>query len=644
MFHKARFGILLAALLLIALLSSCAEGPENPLFSNETAGKLTFSIKNIDNSLQNKFHQSEPVAITSAQIIIKKIDLENEENGLIDFKFAKPFVQDLFQVNNLQKIETFQVPFGSYDKLQININELNLEDGDIFTTNPKLQNISIRIAGRSGANLNIPFEFLTDISLFIDLDFSPPIVLNEAIVERNIMLDLDYSSWFSTQAGEFIDPALSQNKERIEQNIKNSFMAFRDDNSDGEKDMDEFEIEGKIDSVGFDTSVGSDFIIVNGNQVFITNDTYITAPEISDRAETAATDLQVGMQVMVHTRKLIKSDILLAIKVMVNDNQNNNGDKGNVDFKIDGEIQVLDDSSMTVESKQILVTATTKFVAVNDPARTDASFSELKVGMSVEIEGYERENSALVARSVIFLEQKNEDEKQFKIDARIQALDYRSLTVEDKQILVSDETDYIKLIGQQAVEASFAELEIDLPVKVYGYERVDGVLIARTVLLISQYGDSFTLESEIQALDDSSVVVGGKQIIITNETEFMAIDDQEIIEISFSELEVGITAKIEGYERSDGVMVARKVTMDWNVELEGNFKYNSEIQELGNGYLVVRSFQILLTNETIFTKMEGNRQVESSFAELKVGQTVRVSGYKLDNGSKVARKVLIRAG
>ena len=128
------------------------------------------------------------------------------------------------------------MPFGSYKETEIEIDDLDPEDGSVYTDNPELRDKSILIKGYLNNNPAETFEFSSDLEAEQEREFRTPLVLNENSPSTNIVLTIDMSKWFANSAGEFLDPTLSANREQIEKNIKASIDVFEDDDDNGEDD------------------------------------------------------------------------------------------------------------------------------------------------------------------------------------------------------------------------------------------------------------------------------------------------------------------------------------------------------------------------------------------------------------------------
>ena len=83
---------------------------------------IKFTVKGITNSVSNVLGKStNHVTITRARVVIEEIEFEASNEDSVDFEFEEPFVQDLVVGSSLHEIGTVQVPFGSYEELEIEI-------------------------------------------------------------------------------------------------------------------------------------------------------------------------------------------------------------------------------------------------------------------------------------------------------------------------------------------------------------------------------------------------------------------------------------------------------------------------------------------------------------------------------------------
>lgn len=225
-------------LAVLLALYGCNSNPAGP---NTDGSSIKFSIKSIGATISAgkvASPQVTSVTITSVRVVIDEIKLKSSLDDTLNFKLEDPFVQDLLGGTTSHEITTVQVPPGTYKELEVEIDELKPEHGAVFTENPELQNWSILVTGFLDGDSAKTFTFASDLEEEQEQEFKPPIVLDEASPSTNVVLTVDMDSWFVDGNGGFLDPALAQNKSRIEENIKNSIDVFEDRDDDGKKDDD----------------------------------------------------------------------------------------------------------------------------------------------------------------------------------------------------------------------------------------------------------------------------------------------------------------------------------------------------------------------------------------------------------------------
>lgn len=153
----------------------------------------------------------------------------------IGFTLNMPFVQDLVG-DSMYVIAVVDLPIGTYEEMEIEIDELESEDGAAYAQNPNLQDLSIYVAGYVNGDTTQKFIFVSDLSEEQEKEFDLPLVIDAASPDTNVVLTIDTSMWFVDDDGNFIDPRLPGNQRVIEKNIKKSIEMYEDENDDGEDD------------------------------------------------------------------------------------------------------------------------------------------------------------------------------------------------------------------------------------------------------------------------------------------------------------------------------------------------------------------------------------------------------------------------
>ena len=134
---------------------------------------------------------------------------------------------------------TFSVdlPPGRYEEVELKIHKPtgSSDDAAFLAVHPDFLGVSIKVTGTfNGA----PFTFTTDVSSKVEVEFDDPI---EVVVDEttNVTLLMDVRGWFLAAGGaSLINPSglTPVGQARIDQNIRASFRAFRDDDCDGHAD------------------------------------------------------------------------------------------------------------------------------------------------------------------------------------------------------------------------------------------------------------------------------------------------------------------------------------------------------------------------------------------------------------------------
>lgn len=124
---------------------------------------------------------------------------------------------------------------GSYRKLEAKLEPANArhEPGAAFLhAHPDFAGVSIRV---EGTHNGVPFAFKSSMKAVLHMRFKPPLVIDATT--KNATVAVDVSKWFVSIHGEVLDPSKAATgtpaRKIIENNIRASFRAFKDDNKRG---------------------------------------------------------------------------------------------------------------------------------------------------------------------------------------------------------------------------------------------------------------------------------------------------------------------------------------------------------------------------------------------------------------------------
>jgi hypothetical protein len=180
---------------------------------------------------------SPQLVLDTVKVLLKEIKLNIvSSDDSTNFKTETIMVR----LNIWTSVTTFtsaQISEGTYDKLKFEIHKLESNetppDPDFSDINGRY---SVVVKGRWN---DTAFVFKTDVNAHQILLFPGNLVLNND-TKSNITLKAKPFIWFKDENGNYVDPRNTQNKSRIDNNIKNNvnqnLRAFKDNDKDGNPD------------------------------------------------------------------------------------------------------------------------------------------------------------------------------------------------------------------------------------------------------------------------------------------------------------------------------------------------------------------------------------------------------------------------
>jgi hypothetical protein len=188
------------------------------------------------------------LVITKAQIVLSHLELtssagtdcEDEESmhGCEEIKRSFVLV-DLPTDTSVHTLFDAVIPPGSYSSLEARIRVPHADSDttalSFLSAHPEFAGANVRVEGTFHG---IPFVYTGAVNSKLELDFSPPIIVDSTGL--NVTVSVDITSWFKDGTGLLIDPTTAGsggvNAAIVADNIRRSFRAFRDDHRDGHDD------------------------------------------------------------------------------------------------------------------------------------------------------------------------------------------------------------------------------------------------------------------------------------------------------------------------------------------------------------------------------------------------------------------------
>lgn len=291
-------------------------------------------------------------------------------------------------------------------------------------------------------------------------------------------------------------------------------------------------------------------------------------------------------------------------------------------IEVEGPIQALGASSVTVQGMTFAVTAQTSII---DDDENPLTFADLAVGLAVEVEGHAVAGGSLVADE-IKVEDRGGDE--IEVEGLVSARTDSSLTVGGFTFGVTSQT---VIMDDDDDPLPFSAITVGLAVEVEGSLQTNGALVAREIKVEDRGDGEVKVEGLIEVLSAEALTVSGVTFAITNQTVVVDNDDRPL---SVDTLAVGLYVEVEGRTAADGTLAARTIEVedfdDDELELRG------AIEAIGDASLTVLGTAFTVTGQTAVL---GDRNQPIAFADLVVGETVEVKARLGTDGTRIATRI-----
>ncbi|MFQ5550232.1 MAG: hypothetical protein ACE5FJ_03230 [Gemmatimonadales bacterium] len=186
--------------------------------------------------------------INTAEIVLREIelrrlevancDVEPEPEGCEKFETG-PVLIDLPLDGTTSRQFEIQIEPGTYTEVEFEIHKVSDDPADqtFVQNNPGFADISIKVTGTfNGQN----FSYTSDLNVKQELALQPNLVISDTDpVTTNVTILANVSVWFDDGTGGLVDPDTANkgnaNENLVRDNIRDSFEAFEDEDSDGRR-------------------------------------------------------------------------------------------------------------------------------------------------------------------------------------------------------------------------------------------------------------------------------------------------------------------------------------------------------------------------------------------------------------------------
>ncbi|MDX1428903.1 MAG: DUF5666 domain-containing protein [Rhodothermales bacterium] len=370
--------------------------------------------------------------------------------------------------------------------------------------------------------------------------------------------------------------------------------------------------QNQVEFTGMIEEILDRAIVMFGRTLHVTERTEIINSEGQSIPFSA---LEVGMMAAVKVRVDMDRLVLLRIKVRAFDN---------LEFEVKGFVTEIRDRAFALQGHFIAVTEDTEFIGPNGMA---AEFADLNVGDFVQVHGFFNGDRVPVARRV-----KIEDRpgpREFHVEGFIRDIGDRAIAVAGLKIFIDENT---RILGLNNEPIEFGMLQVGDYVEVSGFVRDDGTPLAKLIEVEDPDRHEIAVSGEVQRKGDNVLVVRHIPFEVTDRTE---IFDERGEPFPFEQIEVGMFVSIKGLLFP---ATHRALALKIEVRTRRFVHLVGTINEIGDGAISVSGIRVFIND---MTEIVGSNGEPLEFADLQIGQIVKVEGWK-GVGGVVAKRIKVR--
>ncbi len=297
-------------------------------------------------------------------------------------------------------------------------------------------------------------------------------------------------------------------------------------------------------------------------------------------------------------------------------------------FETRGEIQSISSDSLTVNNLTFKVDGNT---VVKNDNETVIPYSQLNVGMFVEIEAVVLSDSSLLAKIINMHTEKDD----LEIEGFVNSVGGNSLVVNNVTVFVDNNT---VISGEEDSLKTFSDIRVGNFVNIKAVRLTGDTLLAVRIKLQTENSqDKIEIEGTINNINQDTLVVNNFNVVVDANT---VIQTDEHVRLSLSELKVGQKVDIKAVLLTNTVYLAKKINVN---EVNGNsdqtFEFTTTIDSLiGNSILL----NGILVHTDSTTEFMSQNHTPKLFSDLKVGMKIKAEGIIKTDGTYLARKIKIQ--
>ena len=373
-----------------------------------------------------------------------------------------------------------------------------------------------------------------------------------------------------------------------------------------------------LEVIGNITELGSDYLIVQGNTIYVDGSTEFRGPsnstvtfsyfQLNDLVEVQADNNGNGA--------------FLASRVKSEDGLNNENE-----VELTGYVTEVGTVSFVVNGSTFYVDANTEYRGRNG---NTFSFEQIAAGLLLEVKAELQTNGDLLATRVKTEDDHNQHNGELEITALIDNKTANSIVLGQYEFFVDAQT---VILNHDRMPIYFSDLNIGDRVEVKAYKQLDNSYLAVRIKLEDMPENEIEFTAQIESILGSEVTINGITFVTDSNTVFL---DDNRMPVTISSLVVGMWVEVKGFKKQDGSYYASRIQIEDFVRNEIELKGN--ITELTEVSLVVGGITFSVDSTTQVLDHLNN---PISYSSLLLGQFVEVKGTKTGTSTAKALRIKI---
>lgn len=369
-------------------------------------------------------------------------------------------------------------------------------------------------------------------------------------------------------------------------------------------DKNRIKVEGLIQAIGGDS------LTVNQIVFFVDANTEIRGPH---GTTINFSDLQVGDRVKV--RAVLRGDgTYRATRIKLKNNQQD-------EIEVKAPIDTLFNDTLVVAGMEFWTDANTEIV---DDDGNPILFSDLQIGMIVEVKGEVQPDSSLYARKI---EVEDFFQDEIEVTGIVDSLGTDWLSVLSLTFFVDANT---QIFNADNHPIPFADLAVGMKVEVRAHRMPDSTLLADRIKVKNPNNNEIEFQGAIDSLVVNMLRVGGVQFLVDSNTLIL---DHQNNPITFGDLTVGLIVEVRAVIQPDGSFLATRIKIE---DSPGFSRISGVVVSVTPGYITVSRPQYQVQTNTVVLN---ERYQPIPYSRISVGQYVTLWADESTNGSPVALQI-----